>query len=118
MPYHTAICFWYIPPRESEDATPRWLRTTVGRVLFNSILPRSVVAELGFRDELMKKKNLSELVLQSYRRAGDFRNRDDRFCRPAPVKPTIHRDDVVHRGRTSVLPLRAGPRGPRRSAPS
>jgi DNA-directed RNA polymerase subunit beta' len=68
--YHTAICFWYIPPRESEDATPRWLRTTVGRVLFNSILPRQVVAELGFRDELMKKKNLSELVLQSYRRAG------------------------------------------------
>src|SRR5829696_5989946 len=68
--YHTAICFWYIPPRESEDATPRWLRTTVGRVLFNSILPRRVVAELGFRDELMKKKNLSELVLQSYRRAG------------------------------------------------
>src|SRR5687767_2663863 len=68
--YHTAICFWYIPPRESEDASPRWLRTTVGRVLFNSILPRRVVAELGFRDELMKKKTLSELVLQSYRRAG------------------------------------------------
>src|SRR5215203_2385369 len=68
--YHTAICFWYIPPRESAEATPRWLRTTVGRVLFNSILPRKVVAELGFRDELMKKKNLSELVLQSYRRAG------------------------------------------------
>ena len=29
-----------------------------------------LVAELGFRDDLMKKKNLSELVLQSYRRAG------------------------------------------------
>ena len=28
------------------------------------------MAELGFRDDLMKKKNLSELVLQSYRRAG------------------------------------------------
>src|SRR5215208_6925162 len=68
--YHTAICFWYIPPRESVEATPRWLRTTVGRVLFNSILPRRVVAELGFRDDLMKKKILSELVLQSYRRAG------------------------------------------------
>ncbi len=68
--YHTAICFWYVPPRESNDGEPRWLRTTVGRVLFNSILPRSVVAELGFRDDLMKKKQLSELVLQSYRRAG------------------------------------------------
>ena len=29
-----------------------------------------LVAELGFRDELMKKKALSDLVLQSYRRAG------------------------------------------------
>jgi DNA-directed RNA polymerase subunit beta' len=68
--YHSAICFWYVPPAESKDAERRWLRTTVGRVLFNSILPARVVAELGFRDELMKKKTLSELVLQSYRRAG------------------------------------------------
>src|SRR3989454_3703485 len=71
--YHSAICFWYIPPTETVDPEarrPRWLRTTVGRVLFNSILPRRVVAELGFRDDLMKKKNLSELVLQSYRPAG------------------------------------------------
>src|ERR671910_169239 len=56
--------------KDEEARRPRWLRTTVGRVLFNSILPRRVVAELGFRDDLMKKKNLSELVLQSYRRAG------------------------------------------------
>ena len=71
--YHTAIQFWYVPPPETADEEarrPRWLRTTVGRVLFNSILPRRVVAELGFRDDLMKKKILSELVLQSYRRAG------------------------------------------------
>ena len=71
--YHSAIQFWYIPPPETVDdeaRRSRWLRTTVGRVLFNSILPRRVVAELGFRDDLMKKKQLSELVLQSYRRAG------------------------------------------------
>jgi DNA-directed RNA polymerase subunit beta' len=68
--YHTAICFWYVPPREAADNRPRWLRTTVGRVLFNSIVPRKVVAELGFRDDVMKKKQLSELVLQGYRRAG------------------------------------------------
>ena len=29
-----------------------------------------MVAQLGFRDALMKKKELSELVLESYRRAG------------------------------------------------
>ena len=68
--YHSAIRSGTCPPPETEDGEPRWLRTTVGRVLFNSILPRTVVAELGFRDDLMKKKNLSELVLQSYRRAG------------------------------------------------
>ena len=45
---------------EAEEPQPRWLRTTVGRVLFNSILPRQVVAKLGFRETLMKKKELSE----------------------------------------------------------
>ncbi len=68
--YHTGIYFWYVPPREANEPQPRWVKTTVGRVLFNSILPRKLVAELGFRDDLMKKKILSELVLQSYRRAG------------------------------------------------
>jgi DNA-directed RNA polymerase subunit beta' len=68
--FHTAIFFWYVPPREAIEREARWIRTTVGRVLFNSILPRKLVAELGFRDDLMKKKILSELVLQSYRRAG------------------------------------------------
>src|ERR1043166_1603274 len=82
--YHSPIHFWYIPPAEAEDREARWIRTTVGRVLFNNILPRQVVAELGYRDELMKKKNLSELVLQSYRRAGlretvEFLDRLKRF---------------------------------------
>jgi DNA-directed RNA polymerase subunit beta' len=82
--YHTAIQFWYIPPSEALDREPRWVKTTVGRVLFNNILPRRLVAELGYRDDLMKKKNLSELVLQSYRRAGlketvEFLDRLKRF---------------------------------------
>ncbi len=82
--HQTAIRFWFVPPRESADPRPRWIRTTVGRVLFNNILPRRVVAELGFRDELMRKKALSELVLQSYRRAGlretvEFLDRLKRF---------------------------------------
>jgi DNA-directed RNA polymerase subunit beta' len=82
--YHTPIHFWYVPPAEAVDREMRWIRTTVGRVLFNNILPRKLVAELGFRDELMKKRNLSELVLQSYRRAGlrdtvEFLDRLKRF---------------------------------------
>ncbi len=82
--HQTAIRFWFVPPRESVDPRPRWIRSTVGRVLFNNILPRKVVAELGFRDDLMRKKALSELVLQSYRRAGlretvEFLDRLKRF---------------------------------------
>ncbi len=82
--HQTAILFWFVPPAESDDTRARWIRTTVGRVLFNNILPRRVVAELGFRDELMKKKQLSETVLQSYRRAGlrdtvEFLDRLKRF---------------------------------------
>jgi len=68
--YHSAIHFWYQPPRGAQDPKPRWMKTTVGRVLFNSILPPRLVANRGFRNELMKKKALSELVLQSYREAG------------------------------------------------
>jgi len=68
--FHSAIAFWYQPPRDAVERAPRWVRTTAGRVLFNSILPRQVVANHGFRNELMKKKALSELVLQSYREAG------------------------------------------------
>jgi len=84
LTHQTAIRFWFRPPAEALDPRPRWVRTTVGRVLFNNILPRAVVAELGFRDDLMKKKPLSELVLQSYRRAGlratvEFLDRLKRF---------------------------------------
>ncbi|HET8633127.1 MAG TPA: DNA-directed RNA polymerase subunit beta' [Gemmatimonadales bacterium] len=68
--HHSPVHFWYQPPREAVEPQPRWIQTTVGRVLFNSILPRKVVAELGFRDTTMKKKELSGLVLESYRRAG------------------------------------------------
>ena len=67
---HRAVYFWYQPPREATDPAPRWVPTTAGRVLFNSILPRQVVANHGFRNDLMRKKALSELVLQSYREAG------------------------------------------------
>jgi DNA-directed RNA polymerase subunit beta' len=82
--FQTAIRFWFVPPAEAADARARWVRTTVGRVLFNNILPRKVVAELGFRDELLKKRALSDLVLQSYMRAGlketvEFLDRLKRF---------------------------------------
>jgi DNA-directed RNA polymerase subunit beta' len=68
--YHSALEFWYQPPRDAEDPKPRWVKTTAGRVLFNSIVPRQIVAKHGFKNDLMRKKALSELVLLSYREAG------------------------------------------------
>ncbi|HKT08104.1 MAG TPA: DNA-directed RNA polymerase subunit beta' [Gemmatimonadaceae bacterium] len=44
----------------------RWVDTTVGRVLFNSIVPTA----LGFQNREMKKKALSELVFEAYRKEG------------------------------------------------
>ena len=43
----------------------RWELTTVGRILFNAIVP----PELGFQNREMKKKALGELVFEAYRRA-------------------------------------------------
>jgi DNA-directed RNA polymerase subunit beta' len=60
--YHTPIRFWWT----SAEGKGQWLDTTVGRVLFNAILP----PELQFKNETMRKKNLSDLVFQSYRELG------------------------------------------------
>ena len=39
-------------------------------MLFNSILPRVLLAESGYRNEVTRKRFLSELVFESYRLAG------------------------------------------------
>jgi DNA-directed RNA polymerase subunit beta' len=58
------------PPAGSEDAKTQWLKTTAGRVLFNSILPVQVIEALGFQNEVMRKRTLSALVFEAYRLAG------------------------------------------------
>jgi len=57
----TAIMYWV-----DDKAGARWEKTTIGRALFNAIIP----TELGFKNHDMKKKALSELVFESYRFAG------------------------------------------------
>jgi len=61
MSFHTPIRFF----AQDVDGS-RWLDTTVGRVLFNAIIPR----EIPFQNREMKKKALGELVFESYRRSG------------------------------------------------
>src|SRR3989442_1217930 len=64
--YHSPVHFWYAAP----GAKPAWIPTTVGRVIFNSILPDVLQVEQGFQNKVMRKKDLSELVFESYRHAG------------------------------------------------
>src|SRR4051794_40058353 len=59
--HQTAIMYWI----DDKDGA-RWEKTTIGRALFNAIIP----PELGYKNHDMKKKALSELVFESYRRAG------------------------------------------------
>jgi DNA-directed RNA polymerase subunit beta' len=61
LDHHAPVKFWV-----KDDDGARWENTTVGRVLFNSIIP----AEIPFQNREMKKKALSELVFEAYRRTG------------------------------------------------
>src|SRR6266513_1857698 len=63
LAYHSPVHHWSEPPGE-------WVYTTAGRVIFNSILPEGLRREQGFQNQVMRKKDLSELVFESYRRAG------------------------------------------------
>src|SRR6266498_4181975 len=60
LAYHSPVHFW---------DEPRWVYTTAGRVIFNSILPETLRRE-GFLNQAMRKRDLSELVFESYRHAG------------------------------------------------
>ncbi len=68
MEFHTPVQYWYVPPVDAGPAG--WVATTAGRVIFNSILPDMLRKDLGFQNKAMRKRDLSELVFESYRRAG------------------------------------------------
>ncbi|MEZ4412100.1 MAG: DNA-directed RNA polymerase subunit beta' [Gemmatimonadales bacterium] len=69
--YQTTIFYWFEPPVGSEPARAAgWIPTTAGRVLFNSIIPVKIIQSGGFRNGLMRKKSLSQLVLTSFLEAG------------------------------------------------
>ncbi len=55
---------------DRDDLEGVWVKTTVGRVLFNAILPETLIREMGFQNHIMRKAALSEIVFEAYRRAG------------------------------------------------
>jgi DNA-directed RNA polymerase subunit beta' len=69
--FHTAIWYWRdLPLAEVEEGTPGykpdWEKTTVGRVIFNSVVPRA----LGFSNKTMGKKELGDIIFTAYREVG------------------------------------------------
>jgi DNA-directed RNA polymerase subunit beta' len=64
-------CWFWVERRRpdeewDEDRRGRWVRTTVGRAVFNSIVPE----QLGYWNTTMGKKELGEIIFQAYRQVG------------------------------------------------
>ncbi len=68
--FSTPCHYWVDAHGEADDpdsvVEAGWVRTTVGRVLFNSIIPES----LGFLNHTFGKKQLGDLVFKCFTRAG------------------------------------------------
>jgi DNA-directed RNA polymerase subunit beta' len=69
--FHTPCWFWVEPlaveaAEGGDEPRGKWVRTTVGRVVFNSIAPD----ELGYWNITMGKRELGEIIFQSYRTVG------------------------------------------------
>ncbi len=67
--FHSLCWYWFVKPgEESEEkrAAGRWIATTVGRVLFNSIIPD----EIGFLNQTFGKRELGDLVFQCFTEVG------------------------------------------------
>jgi DNA-directed RNA polymerase subunit beta' len=68
---HAPAYFWMDPTgmgltEAGEERQARWIRTTVGRTIFNSVVP----AELGFWNQTMGKKELGDIIFSAYRTVG------------------------------------------------
>ena len=65
-------CFYFYDPvgmgpaEDGKPRKPRWVETTVGRVIFNSVVPE----ELGYWNRTMGKKELGDIVFTAYRQVG------------------------------------------------
>ena len=67
--FHSLCWFWFVKRGEEGDdkrGPGRWLATTVGRVLFNSIVPE----EIGFLNRTFAKRELADIVFQCFTEVG------------------------------------------------
>ena len=68
--FRSPVHYWYVPPEGSDSGKPKWIGTTAGRVLFNAILPDKLLAAIGFQNVVMRKRTLSGIAFEAYRRTG------------------------------------------------
>ncbi len=68
-----SLCWYWFPRQAGGDVSEapgtragRWIRTTVGRVLFNSIIPD----EMGFHNNVFAKRELGDLVFDCFTQVG------------------------------------------------
>jgi DNA-directed RNA polymerase subunit beta' len=67
LEFGSPVWYWISEHSEEDGEVPgKWLRTTAGRVLFNSIIPE----ELGFLNQTFGKKELGDLVFDSFTTVG------------------------------------------------
>ncbi len=67
--FHDLCWYWFVKPDDSgvgNEPSGRWIPTTVGRVLFNSIIPD----EIGFLNQAFGKRELGDLVFQCFTEVG------------------------------------------------
>ncbi len=69
--FHSPCWFWVdrraaLEEGEEETRRGRWVRTTVGRVIFNSVVPEA----LGYWNLTMGKRELGEVIAEAYREVG------------------------------------------------
>jgi DNA-directed RNA polymerase subunit beta' len=69
--FHSSCWYFYDPvalgpAEDGKPRKPRWVDTTVGRVIFNSVVPE----ELGYWNRTMGKKELGDIVFSAYREVG------------------------------------------------
>jgi DNA-directed RNA polymerase subunit beta' len=70
---YSTPCWFWVERRATEDGEAeietrrgKWVRTSIGRIVFNSVVPD----ELGFWNTTMGKKELGEVIFQAYRQVG------------------------------------------------
>ncbi len=64
--FKSPVWYWFKGVDEEGEATGEWMRTTAGRVLFNSIIPD----EMGFFNTTFGKKELGDLVFDCFTNVG------------------------------------------------